>query len=216
MPLLPPFAAPPPAPHPALCPEAIVETLLPHLRPARVRRVDRVIAQRLASVTVVLERPYDPHNGAAVLRTAEALGLLDVHVIRGDDDFAFSRKVTVNAHKWLNVYIHDDTTSCLQGLRERGYRLWAALPPALGSIPVGPGEALVPRAPTALVFGNEHAGLTQRAIAGCDGRFHLPMYGFTESFNLSVSVALGIAPLVAARRRILGRSRRTPARRTLQ
>jgi tRNA (guanosine-2'-O-)-methyltransferase len=183
-----------------------VRTLGPHLRQARRRRIERVLAQRLASVSVVLEHPYDPHNGAAVLRTAEAFGILDVHVIRGAEGFAFSHKVTINAHKWLNVFVHDDTRACLGALREAGYRLWAALPPSLGAKPVALDAAQTVAQPAALVFGNEHAGLTPAAIAGCDGPFHLPMHGFSESFNLSVSVALALQPLCAARRALLGRA----------
>ncbi|PIE18533.1 MAG: RNA methyltransferase [Proteobacteria bacterium] len=195
----------PEAPHTALEPAAIVRALRPHLRRARRRRIERVLAQRLASVTVVLEHPYDPHNGAAVLRTAEALGVLDVHVVRGAEGFAFSRKVTVNAHKWLNVYVHADTRACLRALRAAGYGLWAALPPTLGTAPVALDAPATVASPAALVFGNEHAGLTEEAIACCDAPFHLPMFGFGESFNLSVSVALALQPLCAARRAVLGR-----------
>jgi len=211
------FSAPPAPPHPALSAEAIVRCLRPHLRPRRRQRIERVLSQRLASVTVVLERPYDPHNGAAMLRSAEALGLLHVHVIQGDDGFSFSRKVTVSAHKWLDVHLHDSTAACLEGLSGAGFQLWAALPPQVGR----PGElSRSSRAPCssvagvdvdasrpiALVFGNEHAGLGAEALALCPRRFHVPMFGFSESFNLSVSVALALAPVVAARRRVLGRA----------
>ncbi len=191
-------------PHPDLEPASVVRLLTPHLRGARRRRIERVLGHRLASLTVVIERPHDPHNGAAILRTAEALGLLDVHIIQGEDRFSFSRKVTISAHKWLNVYVYDDTVSCLGLLRGAGYRLWAALPPVLGSDPHA-AVAVDASQPTALVFGNEHAGLTDEAIAACAGRFHLPMFGFMESYNLSVSVALALQQVAASRRKAIGR-----------
>jgi tRNA (guanosine-2'-O-)-methyltransferase len=199
------------APHPELEPARIVEILTPLLSAKRRARIDQIIRGRLSSVTVVLERPYDPHNGAAVLRTAEALGLLDVHVIEGDEAFAFSSKVTINAHKWLNVHVHSSTDDCFARLRGAGFRLLAALPPevergqresAMDDFSVaGIADA---RQPLALVFGNEHAGLTEQAITGCDGPFSLPMFGFSESYNLSVSVAMALAATTTARRRFLG------------
>lgn len=203
MPLYKPNTPIPNVPHPLLTPKEVIKGLTPHLRPERRKRIEDVLKQRLATMTVVLEHPYDPHNGAAMLRTAEALGLLNVHII-AKDGFSFSRKVTIDAHKWLNVYIHNDTTRCLNQLKEEGYRLWAALPPALKSQRNKPLSVDISK-PTALVFGNEHAGLTQEAIDCCDAPFALPMFGFTESFNLSVSVALTLQPLVEKRRAHLGR-----------
>lgn len=185
-------------------------------------RIEQVLLQRLASITLVLERPHDPHNGAAVLRSAEALGLLHVHVIEGEEAFGAKRKVSRGAHKWLNVHVHDRTEGCLGGLRAAGFKLWAALPPPLaGELRPGEGaaaesapalqaavgaERIDARTPVALVFGSEHVGLTPEAIALCHGRFHVPMFGFCESFNLSVSAALALAQVTAARRLALGRA----------
>jgi len=189
----------------------VVRRLTPYLRPARRRRLEKVLARRLASVTVVIERPYDPHNGAAVLRTAEALGLTHVHIIEGEQGFSFSRKVTISAHKWLDIYLHPDTDSCVRMLREAGFERWAALPPDVKAdkargVVLEPGMSLPLTRPVALFFGNEHAGLTEEAVAGCDARFSLPMQGFTESYNLSVSVALSLQLFCAQRRAQLGRT----------
>lgn len=220
VPFVPDFRGPGKAPDPRLTEQQVVRCLEPYLGSEQRRsRIEQVLLQRLASVTLVLERPYDPHNGAAVLRSAEALGLLHVHIVEGEEAFGAKRKVSRGAHKWLNVHVHDRTAGCLQGLRAAGFKLWAALPPPLaGELPAtddsaatGPREAAVgaehidARTPVALVFGSEHVGLTPEAIALCHGRFHVPMFGFCESFNLSVSAALALAQVTAARRLALGR-----------
>ena len=189
-----------------LTPELVIRALGPFVSDERKRRIEEVLRGRLASVTVVLENLYDPHNGAAVLRTCEGLGLHHVHVVEGSEPFFFSRKVSQSAHKWLAVYLYPTVDECLGALRGAGFRCWAALPPGrVGGC--GPGlDVLDADGPTALVFGNEHAGLSARAVELCDGRFAIPMHGFCESLNLSVSVALALRPLVDRRRAHLGRS----------
>lgn len=177
--------------------------LEPHLSTRRRQRIGQVIEQRLVSLTVVLENPYDPHNGAAVLRSCEAMGLLHVHVVSAEGRFAFSHKVTQKADKWLNVYMHRSTAECLALLQAWGFTRWAAAPPTLGSRPGGC-EADISR-PAALVFGNERAGLSDEALSLCDGRFHLPMHGLSESLNLSVSVALALQDATGRRRQLLRR-----------
>lgn len=193
------------APHPALEPAAIVRALAPVLAPRRRRRIEAVVAQRLWSVTVVLEAPHDPHNAAAVLRSCEALGLLEVHIVPAEGSFAFSRRVTQHADKWLNVHLHRSVEACLQSLGSAGFLCCAARPPPpLAGAAAASASSLPTGRPLALVFGNEHAGLSAAAAAGCPHRFHLPMYGFGESFNLSVAAALAVATAVEARRRWLG------------
>jgi len=198
-----PPAAPPPGPA-GLSPEVVIETVSPVLSEQRRRRIERVARQRLFSVTVVLENLYDPHNGAAVLRTCEALGLLHVHVVEGGEAFRFSRKVSASAHNWLNVYIHPSIESCVQWLQRRGFICWATVPPDLERGALGAPHAAGDR-PAALLFGNEHTGLSAEAISCCDQLCTIPLQGFTESLNLSVSAALALHPTVSRRRAFLGR-----------
>lgn len=201
----------PSAPHPALEPAAIVRALAPVLAPRRRRRIDAVVAQRLWSVTVVLEAPHDPHNAAAVLRSCEALGLLEVHIVPAAGSFAFSRRVTQHADKWLNVYLHRSVEACLQSLGDAGFLCCAARPPPLAGAAAASASSLPTGRPLALVFGNEHAGLSAAAAAACSHRFHLPMYGFGESLNLSVAAALAVATAVEERRRWNGSPGDLPA-----
>ncbi len=210
MPLLRSPCPPPPPPHPGLDPAEVVRLLAPFLSAGRRRLIEEVLRRRLVSLTVVLENLYDPHNGAAVLRTCEAMGLLHVHVVESEEAFHFSRKVSQNAHKWLSVYLYPSVDECLGTLREWGFECWAAVPPPRPRTPgaaAWPGPPVEVEGPLALVFGNEHAGLSRRALELCPARFSIPLHGFSESRNLSVSAAVTLSRVVEARRaRLRGQS----------
>lgn len=201
--LFPPFTRPP-SPDPRLDPEAVVRVLAPLLSAERVHRIEQVLRHRLVSVTVVLENLHDPHNGGAALRTCEALGLTNVHVVEPLEPFQTNHKVTKRANKWLNVYRHPTVDGCLELLHRWGFDCWAAVPPVPGCRPAPEQQVAVNR-PVALLFGNEHEGLSPRAMALSQGTFNIPMFGFTESLNLSVSVAVSLQQVVARRRSHLGR-----------
>lgn len=180
-------------------PEDVTAALLPFVSAERVHKVDAVLAARLAGVTVLLENLHDPHNGAAALRSIEAFGLTELHVAEGAGAFRFSPTVSQGCEKWVSILRHADFTTAARALEARGFTLAAALPDAPRTL----SELDVSR-PIALVFGNEHAGLTEPAQAACTESFSIPMPGFTRSFNLSVSVALTVADCAGRRRRELG------------
>ncbi len=169
----------------------------PLLLDRRVERIDRVVAERLASPVLVLEGVHDPHNLAAVLRTAEGLGLQEVHVVAGPKGFHPSQAVTQGADKWLDVLRHADGAACARSLHERGFRLYAAMLDE-ASLPL---ERLPADEKLALVLGNEHAGVSPALAERCDGRFHIPMHGFTQSFNVSVAAGIAMHHVAAAARR---------------
>jgi tRNA (guanosine-2'-O-)-methyltransferase len=172
----------------------------------RRERIERVLRHRLLSVTVVLENLHDPHNAAAAIRTCEGVGLVHVHVVGTSEPFFCSRKVSLNAHKWLSVYLHRDIDDCLGLLGEAGYSCLAAVPPRIDASPAPAEMEVAVDGPVALLYGNEHMGLSRRALDLADGRFSYPMYGFCESLNISVSVAVTLSRVVERRRRALGRS----------
>lgn len=182
-------------------PQAIVELLRPIVDERRAARIDEVAASRLAGVLVVLEDLHDPHNGGAVLRSCEAMGLREVHIIASRERFRVSDKVTQGADKWLDVVEHPSTDSALDQLRQRGFTLAAAVPGASTQL-----TELDPLKPTALLMGNEHAGLSEQARARCDVEFAIPLHGFSESLNLSVATAICTCSLTSRRRQALGRS----------
>ncbi len=181
-------------------PAAIVAALAPQTSDERAARIEAVLDARLCSMTVVVENLYDPHNGAACIRSVEAVGLTALHAIEGTQPFDYSRKVTIGCDKWVDVHRHPTFGACAAVLRGQGMKLYAAVPGADQSL-----HDLDMAEPAALVFGNEHDGLTDEAIAGCDGTFSIPMSGFTESLNLSVSVAVTVHTLAARRRRQIGK-----------
>ena len=171
------------------------------LLPRRKERVDQVVSRRLRGLTLVLEQVHDPHNLAAVLRTAEGFGLQDVHVVEAPGGFRPNAAVTQGADKWIDVHKHRDSVSCAAALRGQGFALYGsrlegeavdveALPFAQD------GKKL------ALIFGNEHEGLSARLASACEGFFKIPMLGFAQSFNVSVAVGITLSTAVLARRRL--------------
>jgi tRNA (guanosine-2'-O-)-methyltransferase len=182
-------------------PARVCAILAPILTEERVARIDAVLAARLGSVVPVVEDVYEPHNGGAVIRSAEALGLQELHILETGVRFQALRGITRGCHRWMDLARWRAATDCTTALRARGFTIYATTP--RGAIPL---DAVDVSRPVAIVFGNEHAGLPDATIAACDGAVVLPMFGFTESFNLSVTAALATSQLAARRRAFLGAS----------
>jgi tRNA (guanosine-2'-O-)-methyltransferase len=178
-------------------PEPVRQVLAELLSAERRERIEQILAQRLCSVTAIVEETYDPHNAAATIRTAEALGLSDLHVAAPRADFR-SKGVTRGTDRWIDVHAWPSFVECATALRGRGFRVVATLPDAADDL-----STIDVSTPVAVAFGNEHEGLSAAAIAACDGAVRIPMFGFAESYNLSVSVALALSQLGARRRALL-------------
>jgi tRNA (guanosine-2'-O-)-methyltransferase len=187
-------------------PEDVLAALEPLLTPERREKIDRVLGGRLGGLTVAIENLHDPHNGAAALRSVEGFGLTELHVVETAEPFRFSPKVTQGCEKWVAIRKHKGFAACSGELHARGFRLYAAVPGAGLSV-----SEIDVATPAAIVFGNEHAGLTGDAQRLCDATFGVPMHGFTQSFNLSVSVALSVFNLSERRRATLGARGDLPA-----
>ncbi|HVV16348.1 MAG TPA: RNA methyltransferase [Polyangia bacterium] len=184
----------------ALSSTEICETLAPLLLEERRARIDAAAATRLGGLRVVIENLHDPHNGAAVLRSAEAFGVQRVEVIESVERFRFSSTVTQGCEKWLDVVRHRSLAAAIVSLRTDGFAIYAAVPGATATL-----EELDFARPAAVMVGNEHEGLTAEAIAAADVRFGIPMHGLTQSLNLSVAAAVIVSRASALRRRALGR-----------
>jgi tRNA (guanosine-2'-O-)-methyltransferase len=171
------------------------------LTPERQARIQSVVDARLQSVTVVLDSLVDPHNTAAILRTAEGLGLCRALVVpHREGDAVAHRRVTQDAHKWLEIEAQPSGAEAAGKLRRDGYEVWAGhLDPAARLYTALPADR-----PVALLFGNEHEGPSPATLRACTGAFRIPMAGFTQSFNVSVAAAIALAQMAAARRRHLG------------
>ncbi len=168
-----------------------------YLLPTRAQRLAEVAGRKTNSLTVVLDGVHDPHNLSAVLRTCEGFGLLNLHVIETHGDFQISPKVTQGAEKWLDIHRYTDPKACMCKLKQNGYAVWVAQPNQnsrqVTDIPY--------KQRLALVFGNEHAGPSTDILGLSDGTFHIPMYGFSESFNVSVATGIALSQAVSARER---------------
>lgn len=181
----------PPLPFPS---DAIVAVLAPLVTEARLARIDTVIAQRTRSLVPVLEGLSDPHNGAAILRSADAFGCHEVHLVDGRFPFAVSHRVSRGTHRWLELVRHERAEDCAASLHARGYAIFVASMEGT-MVP----EDLARVAKAAIVLGNEHAGPSEAMRAAADGTYRIPMVGFVESLN--VSVASAITLYVASRGR---------------
>jgi tRNA (guanosine-2'-O-)-methyltransferase len=167
-------------------PARLVRVLEPLVGEARRERMLDVIGRRLASVAVVFDGPYDPHNGAAVLRSCEAFGVQRLHVVeRPGAPFTVARTVARGAQNWLDVTCHAAAPSLLAWSRE------AAIP-LVGAHPEGEllPEALAELPRVAIVLGNEREGIRDAIAAACAHRVRVPMRGFVESLNVSVTAAI--------------------------
>jgi tRNA (guanosine-2'-O-)-methyltransferase len=161
----------------------------------RKAKFEENILQRTRHLTIVLEDIFQPHNASAVLRSCDCFGIQDVHIIENENKYEINPDVALGSSKWLSLYKYnkteDNTSSCLKTLKERGYSIIATTPHKNDCTP----ENLPMDKKIALVFGTEMQGLTQNAIEMADRFVKIPMYGFTESLNISVSAALLVRSL---------------------
>jgi tRNA (guanosine-2'-O-)-methyltransferase len=170
------------------------------LTPQRLERIDAVIRARLKSVTVVLDRLLDAHNVAAVLRTAEGLGLASVQVVPHDArDAGAHRRVTQDADKWLEVRIQKSGAQAARDLVRDGFAVYAGHLDGKAR----PYTEIEADRPVALLFGNEHEGPSAETLSACRGTFRIPMAGFTQSFNVSVAAGIALSRICSARRAFL-------------
>jgi tRNA (guanosine-2'-O-)-methyltransferase len=107
-------------------PEAVIRLLEPLVHEPRRERMRAVFAERLASVAVVFDCPYDPHNGAAVIRTCDAMGVQALHVVERGTPFKVSETVTRGAEKWVDVNCHSEASSAIRLLQQQGFEFVCA------------------------------------------------------------------------------------------
>ena len=164
----------------------VITRLGPILTPERRARLEQVVGQRSTHMTAVLENIYDRGNVSAVMRSSEAFGFLSMHLIDVPGArFKAANRVTRGADKWLDVHSHADPVSAVRTLKTSGYQIWATSLDTTNNI-----DTLDWSRPIAVVFGNEKDGVSKEMYALADGRFQLPMLGFSQSFNISVAAAL--------------------------
>jgi len=157
------------------------------LTPARRQRMLDVVQKRTAKLRLVVQDVHQPHNVSACLRSADAFGVLNCDVVTLNEKFSPST-VARGVHHWLHIQHFQDVASCVKNLKAHGFKIAAALP-TQSSVPL---QDLPFDQPLALVFGNEHAGISNEWLQHCDLFYTIPMVGMVESLNISVSAAISL------------------------
>ncbi len=164
--------------------------LQPYLTARRQALFERVLAYRTRHFVLAVEDTFQAQNASALVRTCECVGVQSVHIIENFNPYLIERGIARGAEKWLDLHVHhahaDNAADCTAQLRTAGYRLVATVPDADAT-------ALADfdlQQPAAFLFGSEKKGLSPTLLAAADARLRIPMYGFTESYNVSVAAAL--------------------------
>lgn len=150
---------------------------------------DRISAERTNHITIVLENIYQEHNASAVVRTCDCFGIQQMHVIEKNNQYKVQRDIALGAGRWVDMYNYNlgenVTIDCISKLKNKGFKIVATTPHTQQTI-----HSLDLSEPIAFVFGTERRGLSEEVLELADEKVKIPMYGFTESFNISVSVAI--------------------------
>lgn len=170
--------------------KALLEAFYKLITAEKITKFEKIAAQRTRHLTVVVENIYQDHNASAVMRSCDCFGVQDLHIIEKDNKFAINKDIALGSSKWISKFTYTDpkfpTTKCIKSLKEKGYKILATTPhtkeKSIFDIDI--------QQPIALVFGTEQHGLSETALSLADEYVNIPMYGFTESFNISVSAAL--------------------------
>lgn len=170
----------------------IIEYLSGFTTPHKIELMNKIIHDRTRWATIVLEDVFQPHNMSAAIRSAECFGVQDVHVIEQNQSFKPNINVSRGASNWVTLHHYNkkdinNTEICFQQLRKDNYLIVATMPHAeksykLATLPIDK--------KVAFVFGTEETGISDYVRDNADAYVTIPMFGFTESFNISVSVAL--------------------------
>ena len=175
----------------------LVEYLSGFATENRLKRFEEVLQHRTRHITVVLEDIYQPHNAAAVLRSCDCFGIQDVHVIENQNKFEANPDVELGSLKWITMHKYnsqtENTAECISSLKKSGYKI-IVTSPHKNDCSV---EELDITHKTALFFGTEMRGATPVAFEQADAFVKIPMVGFTESLNISVSAAVTLYTLTS-------------------
>jgi len=152
----------------------------------RKERFIQVLEERTKFITVAIEDVYQMHNTSAVLRSCEIFGIQDAHIIEARNQKQLDKNIAMGAEQWVDAHSYDSTKSCIDTLKKNGYKIIATTPHKNDCLL----HEFELEEKTALFFGTEKSGLSDEVLMQADGFLKIPMAGFTESFNISVSAAI--------------------------
>jgi tRNA (guanosine-2'-O-)-methyltransferase len=171
--------------------ERLYEYLCRFITDNKRSKIEEIVKWRTRYLTVVLEDIYQPHNASAVLRTCECFGIQDVHIIENRNKYTVNPDVVMGSTKWMDLHkyngLPNNTPTALSALKQQGYRIVATTP---HKNDCNINELDLSKGKVALVMGTEIDGITQTVFEMADEFVKIPMYGFTESFNISVTAAM--------------------------
>ena len=171
----------------------LLEHLLSFLTERRKNLFEEVISKRTRHFTIATEDVYQLHNTSAVMRSCDVFGIQDLHVIEEKVSKKIDREIAMGAQKWVNIDRHNSTKECINNLKENGYQIIATTPhnnsAELKNFDISKKSAFF--------FGKEKEGLSDIVLDAADGYLKIPMYGFTESLNISVAAAIILQTLVS-------------------
>jgi len=152
----------------------------------RKQRFLNILEKRTTYLTVAIEDVYQLHNTSAVIRSCEIFGIQKAHVIEGRFGNRLDKNIAMGAQQWVDIRRHKNMTRCITALKKSGYKIIATTPHNdscyLNDFKI--------QEKTAFLFGTEREGLSKEALANCDSFLKIPMAGFSESLNISVSAAI--------------------------
>jgi len=179
--------------------KGLTEFLKPYVTEHKQALIEDVLSKRTRHITVVVENIYHSHNASAVVRNCDCFGIQDIHIIEGNNEYNINPYVVRGSAKWISINKYPQTETkenSFAQLKQKGYRLVGTSPnakyPSLSDISIDQ--------KTALVFGTEETGISEFAISQMDGFVHIPMFGFSDSFNISVSAAVCLYELTSRAR----------------
>ena len=177
-------------------PRELLQHLESFVTERRKHLFEKVLSQRTNYFTVATQDVYQLHNTSAVIRSCDVFGIQNVHVVEEVNVKKIDREIAMGAQKWVDINRFTSTSDCISALRKKDYQIIATSPHrgvALQDFDISK--------PAALFFGTEREGLSEEVLQEADAFIRIPMYGFTESLNISVSAAIILQELTARLRK---------------
>lgn len=181
-------------------PLKIIQALRDFVTDERKKKIETVINSRLNSIQLAIESPYDFYNAIACVRTCEVLGVSKIHIINPTMDIEYIRPITKGAFYWAEIYYYETWGQFMQNIQDQGIGL--VLTGATISAKSTVSEIPLTK-PVCLTIGSEKRGLSSEAISSCEILYRIPMYGMTESLNLSVAAGISLYETTQRKRQLL-------------
>ncbi len=166
--------------------ESILSYLTQFVTNNKQEKFNKILSLRTRHINILLENIFHTHNANACIRSTECFGVQDIHIVEDRFNYKLNPNVLRGSAKWVTMHRHANTATAIENLKEAGYKI-VATSPHEGSIRL---EELPVNEKLAIAFGTEREGISEQLLDAADYKAYIPMYGFTESFNISVSAAL--------------------------